>query len=115
MTAEDSLRARPRAEQLRVDPSTQRKAALLPGFIGLVYPEALRARAVEGTVLAMVVVNADGTPDLPSFKLLRSDHPLFTEAVKNVLATAHVASAIVNGKPVRQLWQFPFEFKTSRR
>ena len=79
------------------------------------YPGALRAQAVEGTVLAMVVVNADGTPDLPSFKLLRSDHPLFTEAVKNVLATAHVASAIVNGKPVRQLWQFPFEFKTSRR
>ena len=115
VTAEYSLRARPRAEQLRVDPSTQRKAALLPGFIGPVFPEALRARAVEGTVLAMVVVNADGTTDLPPFKVLKSDHPLFTEAVKNALATARFAPAIVNGKPVRQLWQLPFEFKTPKR
>ena len=79
------------------------------------YPEALRAQAVEGTVLAMVVVNADGTPDLPSFKVFKSDHPLFTEAVRNALATARFAPAIVNGKPVLQLWQLPSEFKTPKR
>jgi TonB family protein len=101
-------------EERRGDPTTQREAALLPGFTGPVYPEALRAQAVEGKVLAMLVVNADGTPDLPSLKVLKSDHPLFTEAVTNALATARFTPALVEGKPVRQLMQLPFEFKAPK-
>jgi TonB family protein len=107
MDAEDSTRVRIRA--------AQREAALLPGFVGPVYPEALRAEAVEGRVLTMLVVNADGTPDLQSFKVLTSDHPLFTDAVKTALTAARFAPALVNGKPVRQLLQLPFEFKTPKQ
>ena len=87
-----------------------RRASLAPGFKGPVYPAALRAEQVEGRVLIQIIVNADGSADMASFKVLESDHQLFTEAVKTALAAGRFSSATVQGKAVRELMLLPFEF-----
>ena len=67
-------------------------------------------RKVEGRVLIQIIVNADGSADMASFKVLESDHQLFTEAVKTALAAGRFSSATVQGKAVRELMLLPFEF-----
>ncbi|HKW47070.1 MAG TPA: M56 family metallopeptidase [Gemmatimonadaceae bacterium] len=79
------------------------------------YPDALRRAKVEGTVVAQLVVNTDGTPAMSTFKVLRSTNPLFTNAVKESLASMKFNPAQVGGRAVRQLVQMPFVFSLSKR
>src|SRR5262249_12993091 len=51
------------------------------------YPDALRDAKVEGEVLAQFVVDQTGTPDMTTFKVLKSTHELFTKAVQSALPT----------------------------
>ena len=90
------------------------QAAIAPGAVGPVYPPTLRAAGVQGTVVAQVIINADGTADMSSLKVLRSADPLFTESVKTALAQMKFSPATVNGRAVRQLMQLPFEFSAQK-
>jgi TonB family protein len=90
------------------------QASIAPGAAGPVYPPTLRAAGVQGSVLAQVVINADGTPDMRSLKVLRSSDPLFTESVKTALAQMQFTPATVKGRAVRQLMQLPFEFSLQK-
>ena len=45
----------------------------------------LRSANVEGEVLAQFVVDTTGTAEMSTFKVLKSTHELFTQAVKNAL------------------------------
>jgi protein TonB len=74
------------------------------------YPEALRSRAVSGTVVAEFVVDTTGRVEPGSFRAIRSDDPLFTEAVRVALIRARFRPAEVAGTRVRQLVQQPFTF-----
>jgi len=65
-------------------------------------------------VVAQFVVNADGSADVGSLKVLRSAHPMFTEAVKANLPAMQFSPAQVDGRPVRQLMQMPFKFSLSK-
>jgi TonB family protein len=89
-------------------------AAALPNNPSPRYPDMLRSANVEGEVVAQFVVNADGSADVGSLKVLRSAHPMFTEAVKANLPAMQFSPAQVDGRPVRQLMQMPFKFSLSK-
>jgi TonB family protein len=74
------------------------------------YPDALRAAGIEGEVVTQFVVNADGSPDMQTLKVLKATDPQFVDAVKSALAQMRFDPAELNGRPVRQLTQMPFQF-----
>jgi len=74
------------------------------------YPADLRAAGVSGQVLVQFVVNGNGDVEIPSFKVVESDHAGFTEAVRSALPHMKFNPAQVDGVPVRQLVQQPFMF-----
>lgn len=90
------------------------QARQLPGAGALRYPTAMRAAHREGEVLAQFVVDPNGHVDVPTFRVLKSTDPAFTEAVHDALPTLRFAPARVGGKAVRQVVQQPFTFALPR-
>ena len=74
------------------------------------YPDILRQAGVEGEVLAQFVVDTLGKAENGSFKVLKSSHDLFVQAVKNALPQMRFIPAEVGGRKVKQLVQQPFSF-----
>ncbi len=75
-----------------------------------VYPAALQAAGVTGQVVAQFVVDTSGLADLGTFRVLSSDDPQFTAAVRAALPRMRFTSARVDGRKVRQLLTQPFQF-----
>ncbi len=92
----------------------EKPAAMAPGTNNMQYPEMLRSAQVEGTVLASFEVDTMGRANMSTFKVLRSDHELFTNAVKNALPRIRYLPAEIGGRKVRQLVQQPFVFSLAR-
>ena len=92
----------------------EKQAQPMPGNIAPRYPDVLRQANVEGSVLAQFILNADGTPDMDSFKVVKSDDELFTDAVRGALPNMKFYPASVGGKAVRQLIQMPFQFNLTK-
>jgi TonB family protein len=86
-------------------------AQALPGNPSPTYPAGLRAAHIEGSVVAQFVVDATGTPDPSTFKVLASTQNLFSDAVRSNLASMKFTPARVRGKAVKQLVQTAFAFK----
>ena len=84
--------------------------AQVPGTIGATYPDALRSAKVEGEVLAQFVVDTSGRYEDGTFKVLKSSHELFTQAMRDALPQMRFTPAEVGGVKVRQLVQQPFTF-----
>ncbi len=80
------------------------------GSVGPTYPSKLREAKVMGTVLVQVVIDETGRPDMSTFKVLRSDHGLFSESVMAAMLTIQWEPAKIDGQAVRQLVQQPFQF-----
>ena len=78
------------------------------------YPAELRAANIEGEVLAQFTVDTAGAAVMETFKVLKSTHDLFTQAVKSALPAMRFNPALVGGRPVRQLVQMPFQFNLSK-
>src|SRR5436305_6048026 len=78
------------------------------------YPDMLRSSNVEGEVLAQFVVDTTGRADMSQFKVLKSTHDLFTNAVRAALPQMKFYPAEVGGKKVKQLVQMPFQFNLSK-
>jgi TonB family protein len=93
----------------------EKQATPMPGYPAPRYPDALRRSHVEGSVVAQFVVNADGTPDLNSFRVVKSTNKQFTNVVRQSLATMKFYPAMVGDRAVRQLVTMPFIFSLSRR
>lgn len=104
----------PATSQPAADPALNREASLKPETMSLRYPDALREARVEGKVFTQFVVNADGTVDMASLKVVRSDHADFTQAVRDALPALRFEPARVNGRAVRQLREVPFDFSLAR-
>lgn len=102
------------ADQPYFEFQVQRTAQQTPGTGGLRYPDELRQANVEGEVLAQFVVSADGQYVDKTFKVLKSNHQLFSDAVKNALPMMRFTPATVGGKAVTQLVQRPFTFSLSK-
>ena len=86
----------------------------VPGNVGLTYPDRLRAARTEGEVLAQFVVDTAGVYEAGTFKVLKSSHELFTQAVRDALPLMRFTPAEAGGEKVRQLVQQPFTFSLSR-
>jgi protein TonB len=78
------------------------------------YPDALRAANIEGVVLAQFVVDTSGQAVMETFKVLRTTHADFTDAVRKALPGMRFSPAEVGRRPVKQLVQMPFTFSLSR-
>lgn len=110
----DATAASPQAPTSSPTSLLDQQAAIAPGAVGPAYPPSLRAAGIQGSVVAQVIINADGTADMQSLKVLRSPDPLFTESVKTALAQMKFTPATVKGRAVRQLMQLPFEFSLQK-
>jgi protein TonB len=92
----------------------EKQVAQVPGQPGPRYPDMLRSANVEGEVLAQFVVDTTGRYEAGSFKVLKSSHEQFTQAVKNALPSMRFYPAEVGGRKVKQLVQQPFTFSLSK-
>ena len=89
-------------------------AQQIPGTGTLRYPAAMRRANREGEVLAQFVVDTTGRAEMGSYKVLKTTHELFGNAVKNALSGMRFIPAEVGGRKVRQLVQQPFTFAISK-
>jgi len=92
----------------------EKQVSPLPGNPEPRYPDMLRSANVEGEVLAQFVVDTTGRADMREFKVLKSTHDLFTNAVKATLPNMKFYPAEVGGKKVKQLVQMPFQFSLTK-
>ena len=92
----------------------EKQVSPYPGNSAPRYPDMLRSANVEGEVLAQFVVDTSGRADMGSFKVLKSTHDLFTNAVKSALPNMKFYAAEVGGKHVKQLVQMPFQFNLTK-
>lgn len=96
------------------DFQVEKPVAPIPGSGSPRYPEILLSAGVEGQVLAQFVVDTLGRVESGSFKVIRSDHDLFTAAVRSALPAMRFLPAEVGGRKVKQLVQQPFVFNRQR-
>lgn len=92
----------------------EKQVAVLPGGSPPRYPEALRMAGVEGQVVAVFIVDEQGSVEAGSISFLRSDNGQFEREVRATLLEMRFTPAEVGGRKVRQLVQMPFVFKLSR-
>jgi TonB family protein len=78
------------------------------------YPDSLRTAGVEGEVLVQFVVDAQGVPDVSTFKVLRATRAEFAEAVRLALGGMRFTAARKDGRAVKQLVQQPFMFSIAK-
>ncbi len=101
-------------DQPYFDFQVEKPVAPLPGSAGPRYPDILRSGGVEGQVLAQFVVDTLGRVEIASFRVLRSDHAMFEQAVRSALPNMRFLPAEVGGRKVKQLVQQPFVFALQR-
>jgi TonB family protein len=104
----------PSADMPYFEYQVERQVRIAPGSPSPRYPEALKAANVEGEALVQFVVDTTGRAEMATFKVLKSSHYDFTEAVRSALPEMRFTSAENGGRKVRQLVQHPFTFALSR-
>ena len=90
------------------------RAARLKGGPSPAYPEHLRAKRVEGTVLVQFVVDQRGRPEMSSFKVIKSSNAALTQSVRSAVSSMSFHPAEWGGQKVKQLVQLPFTFDPDR-
>jgi len=78
------------------------------------YPSVLERSGLAGEVQAQFVVMNSGKVDMDTFKVLKSTHDLFTQAVWKWLLGITFSPAMIGGKAVNQLVQLSFQFAVPR-
>jgi protein TonB len=86
----------------------------LPGTPGPAFPEMLRAAGVEGQVVAEFVVDSTGAARMDTFRVLSSDHDLFSAAVRRSLERMRFLPAEVGQRRVAQMVHQTFQFALNR-
>jgi protein TonB len=97
-------------DQPYFDFQVEKQAAEVPGSPNPHYPEMLTSAGIEGQVLVEFVVDTTGRADMSTFKVLKSDHELFSQEVKMALPHMRYFPAEVGGRKVKELVQLPFVF-----
>lgn len=78
------------------------------------FPQLLRDSGVEGMARLQFVVDTLGRVELESVRVVDATHPLFAAAVQATLPRMHFSPARVGNHRVRQLVEFPIEFRLNR-
>lgn len=102
------------SDQPLFDFQVEKPAAANPSNTPPNYPNQLRAANIEGQVVAKFVVDTNGRADMRTFEIIKSDHDLFTNAVRNALPNFRFFAAELGGRKVKQLVQMPFVFSLSK-
>jgi protein TonB len=105
---------RPLNDQPLFDFQVEKPAAAAPTNQPPTYPNQLRAANIEGQVIAKFVVDTNGRADMRTFEIIKSDHDLFTNAVRNSLPNFRFFPAELGGRKVKQLVQMPFVFSLTK-
>jgi protein TonB len=92
----------------------EKQVTTAPGSPQPRYPDMLKSANVEGEVLAQFVVDTTGHAEMGTFKVLKSSHELFTQAVRNVLPNMRFYPAEIGGRKVKQMVQQPFTFALTK-
>jgi TonB family C-terminal domain len=107
--------ARPlNSDQPLFDFQVEKPAAASPNNQPPTYPNQLRAANIEGQAVAKFVVDTNGRADMRTFEILKSDHDLFTNAVRSSLPNFRFFPAELGGRKVKQLVQMPFVFSLTK-
>jgi len=69
---------------------------------------------VEGSVVAVFVVDEKGRAEMDSVRFVGSGNALFQDAVRAALPRMRFVPAEIAGQKVRQLVQMPFVFTIDR-
>ncbi|MGH7668205.1 MAG: energy transducer TonB, partial [Gemmatimonadaceae bacterium] len=80
-------------------------AHMLPGNTRPQYPALLASAKVEGEVVVQFVVDPAGRVDTSSVRIVKTNHQLFANAVKEVAPEWKFAAAMADGHTVKQLVQ----------
>jgi len=65
-------------------------------------------------VVYSVIINANGRVDAGSITVLRSDHPEFESASRQMIEQAEFSPACLNGEAVRVRIAVPVDFRVKR-
>src|SRR5260370_28755550 len=106
--------AAPLNDQPLFDFQVEKPAAASPSNQPPNYPNQLRAANIQGQAVAKVVLHTNGRADMRTFEIIKSDHDLFTNAVRNSLPNFRFFPAELGGRKVKQLLQMPFVFSLSK-
>ncbi|HUF26870.1 MAG TPA: carboxypeptidase regulatory-like domain-containing protein [Gemmatimonadaceae bacterium] len=110
-TASRELEALVGASAVYTEDQVEQPASLLEArALAVPYPPALSASGVTGLVVAEFVIDVVGRPEMATFGVVSSTHPLFSDAVRRALETARFEPAVRGGRPVRQLIHQRFNF-----
>jgi len=74
------------------------------------YPEELRLSRARGSVRVRFVIDANGKVRLPSVTILSATHPLFADAVREVLPGLRFMPAEAGNRAVAVLVEQTFDF-----
>lgn len=92
----------------------EKQVTTVPGSTSPRYPEMLKSANIEGEVLATFVVDTTGRADMSTFKVIKSSHDGFTQAVRNALPNMRFYPAEIGGRKVKQMVQQPFTFALTK-
>lgn len=97
-------------DQPYFDFQVEKQAAPYPGSPSPRYPDMLQTAGIAGEVIAQFVIDTSGHVEMNTFKVIKSDNDLFTEAVKAVLPKKRYYPAEVGGRHVKELVEEPYVF-----
>jgi protein TonB len=92
------------------DFQVEKQASPYPGSPAPRYPDILQTAEITGEVIAQFVIDTSGHVEMNTFKVIKSDNDLFTDAVKSVLPRCRFYPAELGGRHVKELVQEPYVF-----
>lgn len=101
-------------DQPYFDFQVEKQAGIMPGNRPPPYPSVLQSANVEGQVLATFVVDTTGRVDMSTFRIIESDHDLFSNAVRGHMPNMRYYPAETGGRKVKMWVQQPFSFTLAR-
>jgi TonB family protein len=97
-----------------IEPELEHPAARDPASDGPLYPDYLRARGIEGSVVIRFIVDTLGHADSTTLRIVETSHPGFADAVRTALPRMLFIPAQLDGRPVPQLVMREFRFILTR-
>jgi TonB family protein len=93
------------------DEVTRPVALIGGGTVQPVYPDSLWNAGISGRVVAQFIVDQAGRIESGTVTIASATHPSFASAVRVALERAVFHPALLDGEPVRQLVELPFDFQ----
>lgn len=78
------------------------------------YPQWMRDAGIEGSARARFIVDSTGRAEMATMQIVSSTHTAFAEALRMTLPAMRFVPARIGGRRVRQLVEFPVEFRLNR-